>query len=161
MLVANDGTRPDGAWFFTDRRYAGSLAIKLYSDRMKQSTHEWCEGESILGRHSTRLCASGTPSNLKGTLRIHLEFPGVQGGNPVTHVKKVVKKDPVTGVDVTEIEDVMNKEKRHVGQGRVGQGKATQRNATQRNATQRNGTQRNETDRNGRQHKATQRETKR
>ncbi|KAF9338980.1 hypothetical protein BGX26_009514, partial [Mortierella sp. AD094] len=42
--------------------------------------------------------ASGTPSNLRGILRIHLEFPGVQRGNPVTHIKR----DPATGV-----EDVM------------------------------------------------------
>lgn len=41
---------------------------------------------------------SGTPSNLEGILRIHLEFPCVKGQKPVTHVKK----DPTTGV-----EDVM------------------------------------------------------
>ncbi|KAF9081937.1 hypothetical protein BGX29_004175, partial [Mortierella sp. GBA35] len=31
MLVANSGTRPDGVWFFPEKRYAGSLAVKLYS----------------------------------------------------------------------------------------------------------------------------------
>ncbi|KAF8928674.1 hypothetical protein BGZ47_001484 [Haplosporangium gracile] len=41
---------------------------------------------------------SGTPSNLKGILRIHVEFPSVKGQKPITHVKK----DPTTGV-----EDVM------------------------------------------------------
>ncbi|KAF8920501.1 hypothetical protein EDD21DRAFT_449173 [Dissophora ornata] len=114
MLVANDGTRPDGAWFFPDCRYAGSLAIKLYSDRLKQSTHESNETSSnirgcflkqdginvnpSLADIRRDFEASGTPTNLKGILRIHLEFPGVQNGNPVTYVKR----DPATG-----IEDVM------------------------------------------------------
>lgn len=37
MLIAHCGTRPDGAWFFSDNRYAGSLAIKLYGENIKQA----------------------------------------------------------------------------------------------------------------------------
>ncbi|KAI9592105.1 hypothetical protein BDF19DRAFT_452745 [Syncephalis fuscata] len=114
MLIANNGTRPDGVWFFSDRRYAGSLAIKLYSDRLKQSAHNSNKTSSnirscFLSRDGINMNqsltgvrrdfeASGTPSNLKGILRIHLEFPGVEGGNPATYIEE----DPVTG-----IEDVM------------------------------------------------------
>ncbi|KAG9062632.1 hypothetical protein KI688_004936 [Linnemannia hyalina] len=42
--------------------------------------------------------ASGTPSNLKGILRIHIELPDVRKGMPATHTRR----NPVTGV-----EDVM------------------------------------------------------
>jgi hypothetical protein len=42
--------------------------------------------------------ASGTPSSLRGILRIHLKLPAVKGGMPPTHVRT----NPVTGV-----EDVM------------------------------------------------------
>ncbi|KAF9176357.1 hypothetical protein BGZ50_000933 [Haplosporangium sp. Z 11] len=114
MLIANNGTRPDGAWFFSDKHYAGSLAIKLYSERLKNAIHESNQtssdirgcflrkdgvkvNESLAGIRDD-FVASGTPSNLRGILRIHLEFPGVQSGDPVTHIKK----DPATG-----IEDVM------------------------------------------------------
>jgi len=41
---------------------------------------------------------SGTPSNLRGTLRIHVEIPGVSGGKPVSYVKRD---------DVANTEDVM------------------------------------------------------
>ncbi|KAF9922107.1 hypothetical protein BGZ67_010719 [Mortierella alpina] len=41
---------------------------------------------------------SGIPSNIKGILRIHLEFPNVTRPRPVTHVRR----DPTTG-----FEDVM------------------------------------------------------
>ncbi|KAI8597591.1 hypothetical protein EDD21DRAFT_418573 [Dissophora ornata] len=114
MLVANFGTRPDGAWFFSDTQYAGSLAIKLFSDRMKQDIHESNETSSNIrgcflkkdGATVTKSLApvrqafvdSGIPSNLRGILRIHLELPGVQNGNRVTHIRR----DPATG-----IEDVM------------------------------------------------------
>ncbi|KAG0367631.1 hypothetical protein BGX24_003146 [Mortierella sp. AD032] len=81
MLIAEFGTRPDGAWFFSDKRYAGSLGIKFYSNNIRRD-----------------FVASGVPSNLRGILRIHLELPDVQGGMPVTHVWT----DPATGV-----EDVM------------------------------------------------------
>ncbi|KAF8927043.1 hypothetical protein BGZ58_010673 [Dissophora ornata] len=114
MLIANNGTRPDGVWFFSDKHYAGSLAIKLYSERLKNAIHESNQtssdirgcflrkdgvkvNESLAGIRDD-FVASGTPSNLRGMLRIHLEFPGVQSGNPVTHIKR----DPATG-----IEDVM------------------------------------------------------
>ncbi|KAF9349932.1 hypothetical protein BGX26_011839 [Mortierella sp. AD094] len=121
MLLANFGTRPDGVWFFSDKRYAGSLAIKLYSSPVSQEKHIQNEASSdirccflkkdghtpnpslINVRHT--FVTSGTPSNLKGILRIHLEFPGVQGLKPVTHVKR----DPATGVeDVMVYIDVSN-----------------------------------------------------
>lgn len=41
---------------------------------------------------------TGTPSNVKGNLRIHLEFPRVEGVQPVTHFRKDLK---------TGVEDVM------------------------------------------------------
>ncbi|KAF9904159.1 hypothetical protein EC991_002994 [Linnemannia zychae] len=36
MLIAQFCTRPDGLWFFSDSYYAGSLAIKLYSDKISK-----------------------------------------------------------------------------------------------------------------------------
>ncbi|KAK3807533.1 MAG: hypothetical protein JOS17DRAFT_797103 [Linnemannia elongata] len=109
MLIAKYGTRPDGAWFFSDKQYAGSLAIKFYSSPVPRKTHKDNETSSdirgcFLQKDGTTLnptlanirrdfIASGTPSGLKGILRIHLEFPDVQYGMPATHVLT----DPVTG----------------------------------------------------------------
>ncbi|KAK3836798.1 MAG: hypothetical protein J3R72DRAFT_526114 [Linnemannia gamsii] len=113
MLIAKFGTRPDGAWFFSDKRYAGSLAIKFYSSSVPQQKHDENETSSDIracflqkdgnlnkNLASTRhaFVASDTPSSLRGILRIHLELPDVQNGMPATHVRT----DPVTGV-----EDVM------------------------------------------------------
>ncbi|KAF8924589.1 hypothetical protein BGZ58_001634 [Dissophora ornata] len=91
-----------------------SLAIKLFSDRMKQDIHESNETSSDIrgcflkkdGTTVTKSLApvrqafvdSGIPSKLRGILRIHLELPGVQKGNRITHIRR----DPTTG-----IEDVM------------------------------------------------------
>ncbi|KAF9118178.1 hypothetical protein BGW39_001417 [Mortierella sp. 14UC] len=109
MLIAKYGTRPDGAWFFSDKQYAGSLAIKFYSSPVPRKTHKDNATSSdirgcFLQKDGTTLnstlanirrdfVASGTPSDLKGILRIHLEFPDVQYGMPATHVLT----DPVTG----------------------------------------------------------------
>ncbi|KAG0271650.1 hypothetical protein BGZ95_000502 [Linnemannia exigua] len=114
LLVAQSGTRPDGIWFFPDKQYAGSLAIKFYSNQVPQSMHKKNEtssdiracflkadGEKLnLTLTATRhaYVDAGIPSNVKGSLRIHLEFPHVQGLRPATHVSK----DPKTGA-----EDVM------------------------------------------------------
>ncbi|KAG0268150.1 hypothetical protein BGZ95_002588 [Linnemannia exigua] len=113
MLIAKFGTRPDGAWFFSDKRYAGSLAIKFYSSSMPQQKHDENETSSDIracflqkdgnlnkNLASTRrdFVASGAPSSLRGILRIHLELPDVKNGMPATHVRT----DPATGV-----EDVM------------------------------------------------------
>ncbi|KAF8923781.1 hypothetical protein BGZ58_002528, partial [Dissophora ornata] len=103
MLVANFGTRPDGVWFFSDNHYAGSLAIKLYSDNIKQETCHSNEtssnirgcflkkdGVSVTEANTDirkEFVSSGIPTNLRGILRIHIEIPGVCGGNPVTHVR--------------------------------------------------------------------------
>ncbi|KAF8928395.1 hypothetical protein BGZ58_009679 [Dissophora ornata] len=103
MLIAGYGTRPDGAWFFSDNHYAGSLGIKLYGENISEVMHKKNETSSDL--RSCFLCKdgssvnkslsvirkdyenSGVPSDIRGILRIHLEFPGVCNGNPVTHVK--------------------------------------------------------------------------
>ncbi|KAF9274677.1 hypothetical protein BGZ68_000438 [Mortierella alpina] len=121
MLVAYSGTRPDGAWFFSDKRYAGSLAIKLYSDSLPQDKHNENETSSDIRRCflkkdgitvNTSLAdlrqtfeTSGIPSNIKGILRIHLEFPNVTRPRPVTHVRR----DTTTGVeDVMVYIDISN-----------------------------------------------------
>ncbi|KAG0277655.1 hypothetical protein BGZ96_002781 [Linnemannia gamsii] len=109
MLIVKYGTRPDGAWFFSDKQYAGSLAIKFYSGPVPRKSHKDNETSSdirgsFLQKDGTTLnstlanirrdfVASVTPSNLEGILRIHLEFPDVQYGMPATHVLT----DPVTG----------------------------------------------------------------
>ncbi|KAG0285900.1 hypothetical protein BGZ96_009925 [Linnemannia gamsii] len=118
MLVAKEsGTRPGGVWFFSDKRYAGFLVVNLYSEPVPNYIHERNEASSdvrtcFLKTAGTTINPSsladvrrsfedsGTPSRLKGILRIHLEFPGVQGlwNKPVTYIKK----DPTSGV-----EDVM------------------------------------------------------
>ncbi|GJJ76488.1 hypothetical protein EMPS_08847 [Entomortierella parvispora] len=103
MLIAQFGTRPDGLWFFSDNQYAGSLAIKLYSDNISKdlfcsnvtsSNVRGCflgkDGISVSKANAAiwqEFLASGTPANLRGVLRIHIELPGVSGGNPVTYVK--------------------------------------------------------------------------
>ena len=121
MLQAYSGTRPDGIWFFSDTRYAGSLAIKMYSSALSQATHKENETSSdirccFLKTDGTTLNpslanirglfeASDTPTKIKGMLRIHLEFPGVQGFKPITYVKT----EPTTGVkDVMVYIDLSN-----------------------------------------------------
>jgi len=46
LLVEKSGTRRDGAWFFSDNRYAGSLAIKFYANAIPQSDHKKNETSS-------------------------------------------------------------------------------------------------------------------
>ncbi|KAG0371539.1 hypothetical protein BGX24_001527 [Mortierella sp. AD032] len=113
MLIAKFGTRPDGACFFSDKRYAGSLAIKFYSSNISQEFHK--ENETSSDIRACFLKADGEvskslatirrayedtciPSSLRGILRIHLELTDVKNGMPATHVRT----NPVTGV-----EDVM------------------------------------------------------
>ncbi|OAQ34659.1 hypothetical protein K457DRAFT_121276 [Linnemannia elongata AG-77] len=109
MLIARYGTSPDGAWFFSDKQYAGSPAIKFYSSSVPQRAHKENETSSdirgcFLQKDGTTLnstlanirrdfVASGTPSNIRGILHIHLEFPDVQYSMPATHVLT----NPVTG----------------------------------------------------------------
>ncbi|KAG0074188.1 hypothetical protein BGZ90_010963, partial [Linnemannia elongata] len=111
MLVASSVTRPDGIWFFPDKRYAGSLAIKLYSDYVPEQKHKENEtssdvracflkadgvkGNQALSNIQLAYEGTGTPSSLKGILRIHVEFPRVKGGTPVTYIKK----DLTSGVE--------------------------------------------------------------
>lgn len=114
MLIANFGTRPDGAWFFSDKRYAGSLAVKFFSGKISKEVHQSNETSSdirccFLNKDGVSVSnanagirqdfeASGIPSQLRGILRIHVVIPGVSGGTPATHVKT----DPVANT-----EDVM------------------------------------------------------
>lgn len=113
LLVQQSGARQDGAWFFSDNRYAGSLAIKFYSNAISQTDHSENKTSSDIRcsflradgmRESPSLkkirdnfVASGA-NEIKGILRIHLEIPRVQGMQLATHVKR----DPATGT-----EDVM------------------------------------------------------
>ncbi|KAF9297131.1 hypothetical protein BGZ88_010966 [Linnemannia elongata] len=88
MLVASSITRPDGIWFFPDKRDVRACFLKA----------DGVNGNQALSNIRLAYEGTGTPSSLKGILRIHVEFPRVKGGTPVTYVKK----DPTSGV-----EDVM------------------------------------------------------
>ncbi|KAF9304314.1 hypothetical protein BGZ74_001844 [Mortierella antarctica] len=110
LLVQQSGARQDGAWFFSDNRYAGSLAIKFYSNAKSQTDHSENKTSSDIRcsflradgmRESPSLkkirdnfVASGA-NEIKGILRIHLEIPRVQGMQLATHVKR----DPATGTE--------------------------------------------------------------
>ncbi|KAF9344864.1 hypothetical protein BGX34_005264, partial [Mortierella sp. NVP85] len=111
MLIPSSGTRPDGLWFFPDTRYAGSLAVKFFSGEVPQDEHKSNKtssdiracflkadgtGNKSLGNIRRSFARSTTRSNLKGTLRIHLEFPHVKNLEPVTHV-----------LSNSDVEDVM------------------------------------------------------
>ncbi|KAF9164598.1 hypothetical protein DFQ26_001253 [Actinomortierella ambigua] len=114
LLVPQYGTRPDGLWFFPEKQYAGSLAIKFYSDAVPKLKNEsnttssdvrtcflQADGKTVsksLAETRTKYEKTGTPSDLKGILRIHVVLPRVSGGTPIT----CVKNDPATCV-----EDVM------------------------------------------------------
>ncbi|GJJ77536.1 hypothetical protein EMPS_09895 [Entomortierella parvispora] len=113
LLAEKSGTRQDGAWFFSNPQYAGSLGIKFYSNTIPQSHHEENEtstdircrfmkadGEKMyksLSRIREDFVKSGG-HKITGILRIHIELPCVKGEQHVTHIKK----DPATGT-----EDVM------------------------------------------------------
>ncbi|KAF9111492.1 hypothetical protein BGX30_007586 [Mortierella sp. GBA39] len=112
MLIACSGACPHGSWFFSNRRYAGSLAIQFYSSLAVRAN------ESIENSSDIRRCFSPyfgcsspslkdirsdfedscTPSDLRGILRIHIGFPDAKSRMPATHTWR----HPVTGV-----EDVM------------------------------------------------------
>jgi guanylate kinase len=114
MLIEHSGIRQDGTWFFSNKQYAGSIGIKLYSEFLKENIHT--ENETSTDIRSSFLKKDGTsnpslqriredfeasnvPSDLKGILRIHLEFPGVKGSK----LKTSVKRDP----KYPGVEDVM------------------------------------------------------
>src|SRR2546423_460584 len=104
MLIECSGTRQDGVWFFPNNQYAGSIGIRLYSEPLRVVTH--IENETSTNIRSSFLKkdgislnpslkriredfeASHIPNELKGILRIHLEFPGVKGSKPKTRVKR-------------------------------------------------------------------------
>jgi len=139
MLVEHDQTRQDGAWFFSNE-YAGSLAIKFCTSPLKRQLHDSNNASSdirlsFMNKSGTtpnmnifdiweRFQASGIPYQLKGILRIHLVFPSVEHGTPLSYVKfgKIKKKNtylnnirkPVQTVEIVEtsqqmatLEDVM------------------------------------------------------
>ena len=114
MLIEQSGIRQDGMWFFSNNQYAGSIGIKLYSDFLNEGTHT--ENETSTDIRSSFLKKDGTlnptlqriqkdfeashiPNELKGILRVHLEFPGVKGSK----LKTSVKSDP----NYPGVEDVM------------------------------------------------------
>ncbi|KAG9062193.1 hypothetical protein KI688_006525 [Linnemannia hyalina] len=104
MRIPCFGTRQDGAWYFSNRRYAGSLAIKFYSSRVAVKIHQSNETSSDIrgcflqtdGTTSNSSLAatrldfenSGTPLELRGILRIHIEFPDVKDSMPATHTRR-------------------------------------------------------------------------
>ncbi|KAF9543651.1 hypothetical protein EC957_000583 [Mortierella hygrophila] len=119
MLIACSSACPHGSWFFSNRRYAGSLAIQLYSGRQVgrvndsigySSSVRDCfspyfgySRSSLKGNPSLKDIRSDfedsrIPSDLRGTLRIHVVFPDGECRMPATHTWR----HPVTG-----IEDVM------------------------------------------------------
>ncbi|KAG9062174.1 hypothetical protein KI688_006506 [Linnemannia hyalina] len=119
MLIACSGACPHGSWFFSNRRYAGSLAIQFYSSRLAGRVNESIEYSSDIRRSFSPYCGyssrslkdgpslkdirsdfedSRTPSDLRGTLRIHVVFPNAESRTPATHAWR----EHVTG-----IEDVM------------------------------------------------------
>ncbi|KAK3817647.1 MAG: hypothetical protein J3Q66DRAFT_298758 [Benniella sp.] len=100
MLIPSSGTRPDGLWFFPDTRYAGSLAVKFFSGEVPQDDHKsnktssdiracFLKADGTVNKNLANIrrdFARSTTSKLKGTLRIHLEFPHVKNFEPVPHV---------------------------------------------------------------------------
>ncbi|KAG0371869.1 hypothetical protein BGX24_001062 [Mortierella sp. AD032] len=111
MSIAKFGIRSDGAWVFSDKQYAGSFVIKLYSISVPQQTHKdnetsrdirscflQIDGTKLnktLANFRRDFAASGTPSNLNDTLRIHFKPPDVKNGMSATHVRT----NPETGVE--------------------------------------------------------------
>ncbi|KAI9239568.1 MAG: hypothetical protein BYD32DRAFT_434765 [Podila humilis] len=91
LLVQQPGTRQDGTWFFSDNRYADSLAIKFYSYAIPPTDHQenetssdircsFLRSDGIRKNPSLKMIrddyvASGVPNEIKGILSIHLEFP--------------------------------------------------------------------------------------
>lgn len=121
LLVQQSGMCQDGAWFFSDNRYTGSLTVRFYSNAIPQTDHQenetssniWC---SFLRADGTRKnpslkrirddsVTSSVTNEIKGILHIHLDFPRVQGMQLATHVKR----DPMTGTkDVMVYIDLSN-----------------------------------------------------
>ncbi|KAG0013780.1 hypothetical protein BGZ81_000835, partial [Podila clonocystis] len=113
QLQIDEINTANGFGYTASGQYAGSLAIKFYSSSMSQSMHK--ENETSSDIRACFLKTNGEvnkslahirrayedariPSNIRGILRIHLEFPDVQQGMPATHIRR----NPMTGV-----EDVM------------------------------------------------------
>ncbi|KAF9123516.1 hypothetical protein BGW39_008910 [Mortierella sp. 14UC] len=105
----------------SDKRCTGYLAIKFDGSSVAQKTHKENETSgcflqkdgttwnSTLANRRRDFVASGTPSNLRGILRTHLEFPDIQYGMPATHVLT----NPVTGdqdvmvyINISNMDDV-------------------------------------------------------
>ncbi|GJJ77531.1 hypothetical protein EMPS_09890 [Entomortierella parvispora] len=113
LLAEKSGTRQDGAWFFSDPQYAGSLGIKFFSNPIPQSLHKANETSTDIRCSFMKADGEETYKSMEGIrrdfvksgghkitgiLRIHIELPCVKGEQHVTHIKK----DPATGT-----EDVM------------------------------------------------------
>ncbi|KAG0359273.1 hypothetical protein BGX24_005798, partial [Mortierella sp. AD032] len=113
MLIAKCGTRPDGAWFFSDKQYAGSLAIRFYSSTIPQRMH--LENETSSDIRACFLKADGEVNKTLTDIRRAYEdarIPSSLRGHPA-HLSSssptsskvcqpLIRKNPTTG-----IEDVM------------------------------------------------------
>jgi hypothetical protein len=116
LLIPNNLTRPDGALLLEGKENSLSLAIKLYSHPVKRNIHELNKDSSDL-----RNCFTTTENevslnvkgqreqfmktafyNLKGTLRIHLEFPRVSNGTPQSCVEG---KDILVYIDSANMDE--------------------------------------------------------
>ncbi|KAG0162028.1 hypothetical protein DFQ30_004415, partial [Apophysomyces sp. BC1015] len=64
LLIEQFGTRQDGAWFFDDH-YAGSIAIKLYTDPLRVSVHEENETSSDIRKSFLKKDGVNENSSLK------------------------------------------------------------------------------------------------
>ncbi|KAF9139415.1 hypothetical protein BGX30_007983 [Mortierella sp. GBA39] len=124
LPIQQSGTRQNAAWFFSDNRYAGSLAIKFYSNDIPQTDHlknvsssdircsflraDGARTQPLLGKIRDTFVASGVPDKIVGILRIHLEFPRVKGEPLTTHVKKdptTSAEDVMVHIDLSNIDD--------------------------------------------------------
>ncbi|KAF9432440.1 hypothetical protein BGZ76_010815 [Entomortierella beljakovae] len=118
MLVEQAGTRQDGAWFFDDPCYAGSLAIKLYSKSIPKAEHKSNETSSDirlsflkkdgarknrnLKKYRNAFVKSKVPEDIKGMLRIHIEIPRASGVETTTRVRG---NDIMVYINVSNLDD--------------------------------------------------------
>ncbi|KAF8975379.1 hypothetical protein BGZ52_008954, partial [Haplosporangium bisporale] len=91
LLVQQPGTRKDGAWFFSDNRYADSFTIKFYSYAIPPTDHQGNETSSNI--RCSFLRADGIRKN-PSLKRIRDDY--VASGHAASYP---VKWDPTTGTE--------------------------------------------------------------
>ncbi|KAF9198322.1 hypothetical protein BGZ49_000878 [Haplosporangium sp. Z 27] len=103
MILSTRRILTDGAWFFEDTRYAGSLAIKLYTQLISEKKHDenntssdirssFLKTDGVsentqLKKYRKKFVDSNVPESIKGILRIHIEIPSSSGTDAITHVR--------------------------------------------------------------------------